>query len=73
MKGETWFPNKCDNVSESQVMKEGFLGTALKDGLLPAFKEDNGREGRPDMIAIEIIWLSKVSDRLMGSLVIWLI
>lgn len=53
-------------------MKEGLLGTALKDGLLPAFKEDNG-EGRPDMIAIEIIWLSKVSDRLMGSLVIWLI
>ena len=72
MKGETWFPIKCDNVPKSQVMKEGSLGTALKDDLLPAFKEDNDREGSPDMTAKKVVWLSKVSDRPMGSLVIWL-
>ncbi|MCJ1344263.1 hypothetical protein MMC31_002466 [Peltigera leucophlebia] len=48
-------------------MKEGSLGTALKDDLLPAFKEDNDREGSPDMTAKKVVWLSKVSDRPMGS------
>lgn len=72
MKGQTWFPIKCDNVPKSQVMKEGSLGTALKDDLLPAFKEDNEREGCPDMTAKKVVWISKVFDRPMGSLVIWL-
>ena len=72
MKGQTWFPIKCDNVPKSQVMKEGSLDTALRDNLLPEFKEDNEREGCPDMTAKKVVWISKVSDRPIGSLVIWL-
>lgn len=53
-------------------MKEGSHGTTLKDDLLEAFKEDNEREQGPNMTAKKVVWLSKVSERHMGSLVIWL-
>lgn len=70
MKGEKWFPIKCDNVPKSQVMKEGSNGTTLREELLDAFKEENERERGPDMTAKKVVWLSKVSERPMGSLVI---
>ncbi|MCJ1348716.1 hypothetical protein MMC31_006949 [Peltigera leucophlebia] len=72
MKGGKWFPNKCDNVPKSQVMKEGSHATTLKEGLLEAFKGENERERGPDMTAKKVVWLIKVSERPMGSLVIWL-
>ena len=72
MKGEKWFLIKCDNVPKSQVMKEGSHGTTLKEDLLEAFKGENERERGPDMTAKKVVWLSKVSERPMGSLVIWL-
>lgn len=44
MKGEMWFPIKCDNVPKTQVIKKKFLGPALKDNLLPAFNIDKDRK-----------------------------
>ncbi len=72
MKRQTWFPIKCDNLPKSQVMKEGSIDTALRDNLLPELKEDNERDGCPNMTAKKVVWISKVSDRPIGSLVIWL-
>lgn len=70
MKGEKWFPIKCDNVPKSRVMKEGSKWKTLREELLDAFKEENERERGPDMTAKKVVWLSKVSERPMGSLVI---
>ena len=72
MKGHTWFPIKCDNVPKSLVMKEGSLDTALRDKLLPELKEDNERGRCSNMTAKKVVWISKVSDRPIGSLVIGL-
>ncbi len=57
MKGQTWFSIKCDNLPKSQVMEEGLVDTALRDNLLPEFKEDNEREGCPDMTEKYLIGL----------------
>lgn len=59
-------------MTKSQVIKEDFLGTALKNNLLLSFKEDNNREKSSDMIAKKVVWLSKIFNQLIGLLVIWL-
>ncbi len=53
-------------------MKKGSLDTALKNNLLPEFKEDNEREKCRDMTAKKLVWISKVSDWSIGPLVILL-
>ncbi len=71
MKKPTCFPIKYDNLPKFQVMKEGSLDIALRENFLPEFKEDNEREGCPDMTAKKVVWISKVSDRPIRLLVIW--
>lgn len=53
-------------------MKEGSLGTAIKDNLLPTFKKDNNKEKSSDIIAKKIVWPRKVFNWPIRLLVIWL-
>lgn len=72
MKGKTCFLIKCVNLPKSQRMKERSLSIALKNDLLPTFKEGNNREKSANMMVKKVVWLNKVSDWPMGFLVIWL-
>lgn len=72
MKGEIWFPIKCNNVPKSQVMKEGSNGTTLGEKLLDVFKKENEKKTGARYDSKKMVWLSKVLGRPMRSLVICL-
>ena len=72
MKGETWYPIKCDGVAKSMVMDQKVNdGRTLRAGLLEEFKEDNSN-ATVDCLAKKVAWLSKNSEKPVGSLVVWL-
>jgi hypothetical protein len=73
MRGEQWYPVKCDGVAKDAVMDlEKDDGKTLQSGLLSEFKEQNSTD-TIDCIATKAAWLSKRhSGKRVGSLVIWL-
>jgi hypothetical protein len=73
VKGEEWFPVKCDMVAKQAVMdSEVGDGKTLKKDVCQAFTKDNARDEH-DFTAMKVHWLSR-SDltKKVGSLVIWL-
>jgi hypothetical protein len=73
MRGEQWYPVKCDSVAKNDVMDlEKNDGKTLRDGVLLEFKEQNSTD-TIDCTAMKVAWLSKrQSEKRVGSLVIWL-
>jgi hypothetical protein len=73
VKGEEWFPVKCDMVAKQAVMdSEAGDGKTLKRDVCQAFTKDNARDGH-DFTAMKANWLSKPDlAKKVGSLVIWL-
>jgi hypothetical protein len=73
VKGEEWFPIKCDMVAKQAVMDgEAGDGKTLKKDVCQAFTKDNAREGH-DFTVMKANWLSKPDlTKKVGSLVIWL-
>jgi hypothetical protein len=73
VKGETWYPVKCDMVSKEAVGKIGEDNKlTLKPEVCTKFKDDNSEEGL-DFTAHQARWLSKQNpNKRTGSLVIWL-
>jgi hypothetical protein len=73
VKGEEWFPVKCDMVAKQAVMdSEVGDGKTLKKDVCQAFTKDNAKDGH-DFTAMKANWLSKPDlAKKVGSLVIWL-
>lgn len=73
VKGETWYPVKCDMVSKEAVGEIGEDNKlTLKPEVCTRFKDDNSEEGL-DFTAHQARWLSKPNpNKRTGSLVIWL-
>jgi hypothetical protein len=73
MRGEQWYPVKCDCVAKDVVMDmEKDDSKTLRPGLLSDFKEQNGTD-TIDCTAMKATWLSKRHpEKRVGSLVIWL-
>jgi hypothetical protein len=73
VKGEEWFPIKCDMVAKQAVMDgEVGDGKTLKKDVCQAFTKDNAKDGH-DFTAMKANWLSKPDlAKKVGSLVIWL-
>jgi hypothetical protein len=73
VRGEEWYPIKCDMVAK-QVVMDGEVGDGktLKKDVCQAFMKDNTRDGH-DFTAMKVHWLSKPDlAKKVGSLVIWL-
>jgi hypothetical protein len=73
VKGEEWFPVKC-NIVAKQVVIDGKAGDRkmLKKDVCQAFTKDNTKDSY-DFIAMKANWLSKLDlTKKVGSLVIWL-
>ena len=73
VRGEQWYPVKCDNVVKQCVLDEEINdGKTLKKNFLMEFKADNRCEAA-ECTAMKATWLSKVDvTKKVGSLVIWL-
>lgn len=73
VKGEEWFPVKCDMVAKQAVMdSEVGDGKTLKKDVCQAFTKDNARDEH-DFTAMKVHWLSRTDlTKKVGSLVIWL-
>jgi hypothetical protein len=73
MRGEQWYPVKCDCVAKNAVMDfDKDDGKTLRSGVLSEFKEQNSTD-TTDCTAMKVAWLSKrQSEKRVGSLVIWL-
>jgi hypothetical protein len=73
MRGEQWYPVKCDCVAKDVVMDlEKDDSKTLRPGLLLEFKEQNSTD-TIDCTAMKATWLSKRHPgKRVGSLVIWL-
>ena len=73
MRGEQWYPVKCDGVAKDAVMDlEKDDSKTLRPELLSEFKEQNST-GTIDCTAMKATWLSKRQhEKRVGSLVIWL-
>lgn len=71
MRGETWYPIKCDGVAKTMVLNPEGDGKTFKADVLDNFARENSKEGI-DCTARKIVWLSKPSDKPTGSLGIWL-
>jgi hypothetical protein len=73
IKGEEWYPIKCDMVAKQAVIDEKALDDkTLKTTVCQDFGKDNGMEGH-DFTAMKVHWLSKPDvTKKVGSLVIWL-
>jgi hypothetical protein len=73
MRGEQWYPVKCDCVAKNAVMDlDKDDNRTLRPGLLSEFKEQNSTD-TIDCTAMKVAWLSKrQSEKRVGSLVIWL-
>jgi hypothetical protein len=73
VRGEEWYPIKCDMVAKQMVMDgEAGDGKTLKKDVCQAFTKDNARDGH-DFTAMKVHWLSKADlTKKVGSLVIWL-
>jgi len=73
MRGEQWFPVKCDGVAKNAVMDpDKDDGRTLRDAVLAEFKDQYSTKG-VDCTAMKVNWLSKsYLKKRVGSLVIWL-
>jgi hypothetical protein len=73
VKGEQWYPIKCDMVAKQAVLDmNADDGKTLKTTLCKEFGKENVVEGY-DFTAMKAHWLSKVdATKKVGSLVIWL-
>jgi hypothetical protein len=73
VKGEQWYPIKCDMVAKQAVMDvEANDGKTLRQTICQGFSKENVAEGI-DFTAMKVHWLSKVDvSKKVGSLVIWL-
>jgi hypothetical protein len=73
VKGEEWFPVKCDMVAKQAVIDDkAGDGKTLRKDVCQAFTKDNAKDGH-DFTAMKANWLSKPDlAKKVGSLVIWL-
>jgi hypothetical protein len=73
VKGDEWFPVKCDMVAKLAVMdRAADDGKTLRQTLCQEFGKENTAEGI-DFTATKVHWLSKIDvAKKVGSLVIWL-
>lgn len=73
VRGEEWYPVKCDMVAKLAVMDRSIDdGKTLRETLCQEFSKENTAEGI-DFTAMKVHWLSKFDiAKKVGSLVIWL-
>lgn len=73
MKGETWYPIKCDMVAKQAVLEtESQDKVTLKPEVEANFKKDNDNAER-DCTVRKVRWLSKANTgKPTGSAIIWL-
>lgn len=73
VKGEEWYPVKCDMVAKLAVLdRTADDGRTLRQTLCEEFSKDNTADGI-DFTAMKARWLSKIDvAKKVGSLVIWL-
>lgn len=73
LRGEQWYPVKCDGVAKNVVMDlDKDDGRTLREAVLIEFKDHNSTKD-VDCTAMKVNWLSKsYLKKRVGSLVIWL-
>ncbi|KAK4988219.1 hypothetical protein LTR66_007376 [Elasticomyces elasticus] len=69
LKGETWYPIKCDGVAKFMVMDPEEDGQKFRNDMLEEFKKDNSAI-TVDCEAKKVMCLSKNKDKDVGSLAI---
>ncbi|TKA37470.1 hypothetical protein B0A49_14028, partial [Cryomyces minteri] len=62
LKGETWYPIKCDGVAKFMVIDPEGDGQKFRDNVLEEFKKDNSTI-TVDCEAKKVVWLSKNKDK----------
>ena len=68
-KGSNMVPLKVDGVDRKTLCKEGGTGWDFKDDVLEIINKSNSREGF-QVKAMKVYWLSRVSDKATGSIVV---
>jgi hypothetical protein len=71
MRGETWYPIKVDGISKSIVLDPQGSGKTLKPEVVPNFARDNSKDN-VDCTAMKATWISRPSDKVNGSMIVWL-
>jgi hypothetical protein len=66
-----WFPLKVDGVDRKTLCKEEGTGWDFKDDVLEIINQSNSREGC-QVKAMKVYWLSPVSEKTAGSIVVTL-
>lgn len=71
IRGETWYPIKVDGVSKGVVLDPEGNGKTLRPKIVTNFVQDNSKDNI-DCTARKAVWISRPSDKVNGSMVVWL-
>lgn len=71
MRGETWYPIKVDGVAKSIVLDPQGTSKTIRPEIVPNFAIDNSKDNI-DCTAIKAVWISRPSDKVNGSMIVWL-
>lgn len=71
IRGETWFPIKVDGISKSVVLDPAGGPKTLKPDVVTNIATDNSKDNI-DCTAMKAVWISRPSDKVNGSMIVWL-
>jgi hypothetical protein len=71
IRGEAWFPIKVDGIAKSVVLDPQAGGKSLRPEVVANFAADNSNDST-DCTAIKATWISRPSDNVNGSMIVWL-
>ena len=71
IRGEAWFPIKVDGISKSVVLDLSGGPKKLKPEVVTNFAADNSKDNI-DCTAMKAVWISRPSDKVNGSMIVWL-
>ncbi|KAI4732297.1 hypothetical protein E4T50_17119 [Aureobasidium sp. EXF-12298] len=71
IRGETWFPIKVDGISKNVVLDPSRGPKNLKPEVVTNFATDNSKDNI-DCTAMKAVWISRPSDKVNGSMIVWL-
>jgi hypothetical protein len=71
IRGEAWFPIKVDGISKSVVLDLSGGPKKLKPEVVANFAADNSKDNI-DCTAMKAVWISRPSDKVNGSMIVWL-
>lgn len=71
IRGETWHPIKVDGLSKATILDPEGNGRTIRSEIVTNFAQDNSKDN-VDCTAMKAVWISRPSDKVNGSMVIWL-